>query len=242
MVSPAPANGFALAQQARERFVLHIGRTLPELAKLVDQRLTGLLDQAGTMAEIQLRRDTWGTFKKRHALWVEDARTALKKHLAARAGLSDGASTSGQLELVAEGAIDDQILASRIAMRVLDKTSSELNELRLRVQFLERRTEMSKSDILLPDVLARLLVDQWKAAGLDRDGLAMVQDAIAPLLGAMLLDGYKAANAHLVAHGVMEKIDLPRDAAERAKQARFLAARGFGGDVIRRVLGGLEDD
>ncbi|HEY0825420.1 MAG TPA: recombination regulator RecX [Ramlibacter sp.] len=28
----------------------------------------------------------------------------------------------------------------------------------------------------------------------------------------------------------------PRDAAERAKQARFLAARGFGGDVIQRVL------
>nr|NIU63902.1 hypothetical protein [Stutzerimonas stutzeri] len=49
-----------------------------------------------------------------------------------------------------------------MAMRVLDKTSSELNELRLRVQFLERRTELSKSDILLPDVLARLLVEQWK--------------------------------------------------------------------------------
>jgi len=188
--------------------VLHIGRTLPELAKLVDQRLTALLDQGGTMAEIQLRRDTWGTFKKRHSLWVEDSRSALKKHLAARAGLSDGGSTSGQLELVAEGAIDDQILASRIAMRVLDKTSSELNELRLRVQFLEGRTELSRSDILLPDVLARLLVDQWKAAGLDRDGLGMVQDAMAPLLAAMLLDGYKAANAHLVSHGVMEKIDL----------------------------------
>jgi regulatory protein len=28
----------------------------------------------------------------------------------------------------------------------------------------------------------------------------------------------------------------PADAAERAKQARFLAARGFDGDVIRRVL------
>lgn len=29
----------------------------------------------------------------------------------------------------------------------------------------------------------------------------------------------------------------PQDASERARQARFLAARGFGGDVIRRVLG-----
>ena len=28
----------------------------------------------------------------------------------------------------------------------------------------------------------------------------------------------------------------PADAKERARQARFLAARGFGGDVIRRVL------
>lgn len=31
---------------------------------------------------------------------------------------------------------------------------------------------------------------------------------------------------------------LPADAGERAKQARFLAARGFGGEVIRRVLSG----
>ena len=36
----------------------------------------------------------------------------------------------------------------------------------------------------------------------------------------------------------------PRDAAERAKQSRFLAARGFGGEVIRKVLAGGtgEDD
>jgi regulatory protein len=31
---------------------------------------------------------------------------------------------------------------------------------------------------------------------------------------------------------------LPADAAERAKHARFLAARGFDGEVIRRVLRG----
>ena len=30
--------------------------------------------------------------------------------------------------------------------------------------------------------------------------------------------------------------EVPGDARERARQARFLAARGFGGDVIRRVL------
>jgi regulatory protein len=33
-----------------------------------------------------------------------------------------------------------------------------------------------------------------------------------------------------------------QDAAGRAKQARFLAGRGFGADVVRRVVRGLPDD
>ena len=36
--------------------------------------------------------------------------------------------------------------------------------------------------------------------------------------------------------------EVPKDASERAKQARFLAARGFGGEVIRRVLNTPDDD
>jgi regulatory protein len=32
------------------------------------------------------------------------------------------------------------------------------------------------------------------------------------------------------------------DAAGRAKQARFLAARGFDGEVVRRVVAGLDDE
>jgi regulatory protein len=34
---------------------------------------------------------------------------------------------------------------------------------------------------------------------------------------------------------------LPADAAERARQQRFLAGRGFSGDVIRRVVQGDDD-
>jgi regulatory protein len=33
-----------------------------------------------------------------------------------------------------------------------------------------------------------------------------------------------------------------QDATERAKQMRFLAARGFGGDTIRRVVSGADDE
>ncbi|HSX95570.1 MAG TPA: recombination regulator RecX [Hydrogenophaga sp.] len=34
---------------------------------------------------------------------------------------------------------------------------------------------------------------------------------------------------------------MPADAAERAKQMRFLSARGFGGEAIRRVVAGADD-
>ncbi len=34
----------------------------------------------------------------------------------------------------------------------------------------------------------------------------------------------------------------PEDAAERARQMRFLASRGFAGDTIRRVVSGGEDE
>ena len=36
--------------------------------------------------------------------------------------------------------------------------------------------------------------------------------------------------------------DPPADAVERAKQMRFLATRGFGGDAIRKVVSGSSDE
>jgi regulatory protein len=40
-----------------------------------------------------------------------------------------------------------------------------------------------------------------------------------------------------------KKFDSPAlEAAERAKQMRFLATRGFGGDAIRKVVAGASDD
>lgn len=35
--------------------------------------------------------------------------------------------------------------------------------------------------------------------------------------------------------------ELPRDAAERARQTRFMAARGFAGETVRKVIAGNTD-
>jgi len=200
----------SLAKQARELFVVHVGRVLPELVKACENYLVSVLDQAGPAREMQERRDAWLVFQKSQTTWLNQSRKALQRTLLPRFNNSGNSTMSvpGRLELIAEGVIDDQILASRLAMRVLEKSSSELNELRLRIQHLEKRQELPRGDVLLPDVVCRILVDQWIDVQMGREGWHMVQDALAPILADKMLAAYKAANEFLVSSGVMKEIDL----------------------------------
>jgi regulatory protein len=55
----------------------------------------------------------------------------------------------------------------------------------------------------------------------------------------LALAGLKATELERARQVWRRKFDaFPADAAERGKQARFLAARGFDGEVVRRVLSG----
>jgi hypothetical protein len=200
----------SLAKQARELFVVHVGRALPELVKACETRLTALVDVPGPAREVQERRDAWMAFNKSQTTWLNSSRKALQRTLLPRFSPSGGSplSAPGRLELLAEGAIDDQIMASRLAMRVLDLSSTELNELRLRIQHLEKRQELPRGDVLLPDVTARILVDQWLDAQMSREGWQLVLDALAPVMAQKMLEAYKAANEFLVSSGVMKEIDL----------------------------------
>ena len=209
MVSLPDPHASSLAKLARERFVVHVGRALPELVKVCDARLTSILDQPGPPRDMQARRDAWTAFQKGQASWLNQSRKALQGTLLpAFSNSGNSQIRPSSLELVAEGAIDDQIMASRLAMRVLDVASTELNALRLRVQHLEKRQELLRSDVLLPDVIARILVEQWLAVHMPRGAWALVQDALSPVLANAMLNAYKATNAFLVSSGVMQEIDL----------------------------------
>ncbi len=209
MVSPGIQNPAALAKQARELFVVHIGKALPELVKACDTKLTNGLDQAGAAREMQLRRDAWTAFQTHQTAWLNLSRKALQRTLLPRSAIVGAPAPSmARLELLADGVMDDQILASRLGMQVLEQSSTELNDLRLRIQYLEKRQELPKDDVLLPDVLARILVDQWLEAQMTRESWLHVQDALAPALAKQVHEGYKAANVMLVGSGVMKEIDL----------------------------------
>ena len=183
---------------------------MPELVNACQTRLVTILDQAGPAREMQERRDAWMAFQKSQTTWLNQSRKALQRTLLPRAaGANSGQlSMPGRLELLAEGAIDDQILASRLAMRILELVSTDLNELRLRIQHLEKRQELPRGDVLLPDVVSRILVDQWLDVQMSREGWMLTQDALAPVLAKSMHAAYKAANEFLVSSGVMKEIDL----------------------------------
>lgn len=52
------------------------------------------------------------------------------------------------------------------------------------------------------------------------------------------LKGTEFDRARAVWEKKFGKVGVSQDPKEKARQARFLASRGFGGDVIRRVVGG----
>jgi hypothetical protein len=55
---PSPVQCAGIAQQVRERFVVEIGRAIPELGKSMQERLSALMNEAPTSREMQSRSDT----------------------------------------------------------------------------------------------------------------------------------------------------------------------------------------
>ena len=197
-----------LARLARERFVGHAVGVLPKLADSIREKLSGLMDQSGNAREMQDRRDAWISFQSNQTIWVQATAAAWKKALTPSTSTSARLSLdSGKFELMGNEVMENKILASRLALRLLDSASWELNDLRLRVQSLEDVPELAKEDILRPEVLSQNLVEQWTLTPLSRESWLVVQDLIQQHLMTHLLEAYRAANEFLIKENVMVDID-----------------------------------
>jgi len=206
---PSNKNNSLLVEQARALFTERAARILPALAKTIQDKLSALVDQPGSARDMQERRDGWLAFQKSGDVWVRGTTAAWANAQAIPAVNSPARFLdSGKFELMDNDVMEDKILASRLALRLLDFASWELNDLRLRIQNLEGITELHKQDILRPEVLAQHLVEQWGKAGLPREVWLAVQSGIQKDMGEHLLETYHATNEFLVQQGVMAEIDL----------------------------------
>lgn len=110
------------------------------------------------------------------------------------------------------------------------KLKTALDELQARGFLDEQRVVDSVVHRRAGRLGAGRIKQELQAKGLDAERVAV---AVASL---------KATEVERARAVWRKKFDaLPADAAQRAKQARFLAARGFDGEVIRRVLRLQED-
>lgn len=198
-----------LAEQARALFTERAIRALPELAKAIGDKLAAMAEQPGSAREMQEQRDALLAFQKNGLVWVQGTISAWSRaQTTPRVALQSRFADASKFELMGNEVMENQILASRLALRLLDFSSWELNDLRLRIQHLEAVSELHKDDIFRPEVLARHMAEQWIDAPLPRQLWITAQDLIQKTMAERMLDVYHATNEFLVRQGVMAEIDL----------------------------------
>jgi hypothetical protein len=209
VVASSTHKNILLAEQARSLFTERAIRVLPELAKAINHKLAAMAEQPCSAPEMQEQRDAVLAFQKNGSVWVRGTISAwTTAQTTPRVAVQSRFADSGKFALLDDEVMENQILASRLALRLLDFSSWELNDLRLRIQHLEAIPELHKDDIFRPELLARHMAEQWTDAPLPRQLWITVQDLIQKTMAERILDGYHAANEFLVRQGVMAEIDL----------------------------------
>ena len=174
------------------------------------------MDEAAPSREMQARRDAWTYYQRNRNAWREAVGKAWNEALLPRARAEKvGTDDLSGLSLVGTDVVENKILASRLVLRVMDRVSSELDDLRLRIRYLEDTDELDRHDILRPDALILILIEEWAACGMPTDSWPMVNDAVQSLLSERLKQAYQKANAALIDKGVMPNIEL-KDRVKRA--------------------------
>lgn len=197
-----------LSQVLRQRFVAGLVGVLPELTAQIQERLDRLLDQSASSRIAQERRDATQAFQRLQGAWVEGVADAWRTVLIPATETRQARIDAGNFQLIDNEVVENKILSSRMALAVMDKSGMEFNDLKLRIQSVENGAPMSGQDILRPEVIVQVLVDQWTAAGMTRATWISIQDIIQQTMVRHLVAAYQKANGWLIDQGIVPTIDL----------------------------------
>ncbi len=195
-----------LAQETRKRLVAQASAAMAALADAAQQRLTALLAEAAPASEMQSRREVWTSYQRHRAAWLA---ATLKQWQAALQPLGNAPAALAPvaLELLGTNVVENQIIASRLVMGMQEQVGAALQDLYLRIRYLEHRDELDAADLLQPEVLLLAIVTQWEQAGLPRAAWPLVNEVAQQLLGGRLLQAYTDCNAYLITQGVLPTIE-----------------------------------
>ena len=195
-----------LGGAVRKQFVEGLCTGIAGVDQTILEFLTALISQTGTQREMQERRDAWSAYQKRHGDWVQAATKAWQTSLLPI--LAPPKSTKLELgfSLLSDDVVENKIIASRIALVVLEEVSGTFDPLRLRMQALEG--ELASTDLLRPESACLVLVEQWIEVALTRPDLQLVIDPLQRSLAELLQRLYQKCNDFLAAQGITAQQDL----------------------------------
>lgn len=197
-----------VSAETRRVFARHIAKGLPQVSERIRAYLLQRSDEVVFGEEAQRLLDAFLRFKTSAGTWEAGCQRRLDG-LAPPDALSIGRSGRlSELVLVGEDAVENQILAARAALVMVDKSSDVFNELRVRIQHLDNVEELDKRDSLQALQFAQWAVEAWLEAGLLRLDWQICQTQLHTHLGKLVVAAYTEANEYLIAQGVLPSIDL----------------------------------
>ncbi|MFC5496739.1 DUF1631 domain-containing protein [Caenimonas terrae] len=205
-----PASPVPLARQAREQFVAYVEGVLTPLSDAIRLKLIELVDTGTSTRDMQDRRDAMLDFERQRARWVQATAKAWHDAVIPPTTTTRVRLGAVNLELIGDDVVEKKILSSRLALAVREKASWELNDLKVRMQHLEGTDDLASHDILQPEAVSQVLIEQWTGSELNRQSWSLVKDVIQQHMVERLLEGYKRTNKFLVDHGVLPDIDLAK--------------------------------
>lgn len=240
---PAPPQH--LAHQLRERFVHALDAFVVELGERIQLQLqTGGQggSRGGSVTDMQRAMDTETAFRRERQAWVVAARRHWREAWAQMADARGvpGGSLPADLGLLDDEIVERKIAASRLGAAVQDAAGAEFNDLRLRVQSLERSSDLPARDVLRPDTFGQQLLKAWADRGLTRPMWALVHPLVQAAMVERMVPLYRQANAFLVERGVMAEINLKAlvRRGEGDAGGRVGAGGAHGGADVHAASGG----
>ncbi len=204
-----------LAGQARRLYTEELVKGLAGLVQEACETSKRLLDKPAEHAVMMRRRDLVQHIMKLAPAWhrgmVGGLRNALMYGVSAsRVGefQNPTATSVNTMSLVDDDTIELEIMTSRLALAIMDRASWEFSDLRSRIVHLEQRGEIDPHDLLRAHVLARIVVDAWKGAGLTQTDWRELQPTLHEDFALLVEESYHETNRWLVERHVLPDVDL----------------------------------
>ena len=218
------ADSFQLASQARRRYTEELVKGLVPLVQATLDTLRGQLDKPAEHGLAMRRRDGLHELTKNAQEWHRGIVGGLRKALnhgvtTSRMGEAPrGDGSMASLTLVDDDTIELEIVTSRLALAMMDRASWEFSDMRTRIAHLEGRNELEANDLLRAHVLARIVFDAWRGAGMSIPTWREMQTVLHEEFALLVEEAYHETNRWLVESRVLPEVDL-RPSIRRTRNA-----------------------